>query len=149
LWGASQNQFGSQTAILLQKDPYDPSKGQDDLSGFIQRFFDNFSLYIAKRFYQILGFLSPDETATKGGLVLIFLIFIIIAAYWIIKNKDKVMRFVWLYFFIMMSLMFTVLQTRWDQPRMIMVYMPFMLLAIFIFSVYCADFFQRVYFYRE
>ncbi|MEO5571870.1 MAG: glycosyltransferase family 39 protein [Bacteroidia bacterium] len=131
LWGASQNQFGSQTSILLQKDPYDPSKGQDDISGFIQRFLDNFNLYISKRLFQILGFRSPDDITTKGGLVLIFFIFIIISAYWIIKNKQKVMGFVWIYFFIMMSLMFTVLQTRWDQPRMIMVYVPFMLLAIF------------------
>jgi hypothetical protein len=131
LWGASQNQFGSQTAILLQKDPYDAGKGQEDISGFIQRFFENFNLYISKRLFQILGFRSPDEMTAKGGLVFIFLIFIVISAYWIIRNKQKAMGFVWLYFFIMMSLMFTVLQTRWDQPRMIMVYVPFMLLAIF------------------
>jgi hypothetical protein len=131
LWGSGQSQFSSQMTILLQKDPYDPGKGQEDISGFIQRFFDNFNLYISKRLFQILGFRSPDETTTKGGLILFFLIFMGIGAFYILKNKQKVMKFVWIYFVIMMSLMFAVLQTRWDQPRMIMVYVPFMLIAVF------------------
>lgn len=131
-----KSQFTSQTAMLLQKDPYDVSKGQEDVSGFIQRFLDNFNLYISKRFFQILGFRSPDETTTKGALVLFFLIFIGIAAYWILKNKHHILKFTWWYFFIMMSLMFAVLQTRWDQPRMIMVYVPYILIVIF-YGLYC------------
>jgi hypothetical protein len=38
IWG-SQNQFSGQSKILLLKDPYDKSLGNDDLAGFIGRFF--------------------------------------------------------------------------------------------------------------
>ncbi|HNQ13656.1 MAG TPA: glycosyltransferase family 39 protein, partial [Bacteroidia bacterium] len=60
IWGA-QNQFSSQSSIVLQKDPYDPSKGMETFDGFIGRLFDNLNIYLSKRFYQILGFISEDS----------------------------------------------------------------------------------------
>ncbi len=131
LWGGGGSQFSSQLDILSRKDPYDISKGQEDFSGFVTRYFANFNLYISKRTYQILGFLSPDDVKIRAGLNFLFLVFIAIAAFWILKNRHKLLKFVWIYFFIMMSIMFVALQTRWDQPRMIMVYLPLILIVVF------------------
>lgn len=134
IWG-NENQFSSQYQILIQKDPYDASKGVDDLSGFIGRLFDNTSLYISKRLYQIMGFISPDSTLVNKGLVLITFIFIGIGLFHIIRQKNKMLLFVFLYTLCMAGLTFFVLQTRWDQPRMVLVYIPFML-AIAFFGLY-------------
>jgi len=62
IWGGV-NQFSGQGSVLMLKDPYDKSQGNDDLSGFISRFFDNSNLYLSKRFFQILGL--RDETLLK------------------------------------------------------------------------------------
>ncbi|MBK7854887.1 MAG: hypothetical protein IPJ79_08265 [Bacteroidetes bacterium] len=134
IWG-SENQFSSQYQILIQKDPYDASKGVDDLAGFFGRLFDNTSLYISKRLYQILGFISPDATNVNKGLVLITFIFIGIGLFHIIRQKNKMLLFVFLYTLCMAGLTFFVLQTRWDQPRMVLVYVPFML-AIAFYGLY-------------
>ena len=62
IWGESAIQYKSQMGILLNKDPYDASKGQEDIAGFIGRFTDNIGLYLGKRFYQILGFMNEENT---------------------------------------------------------------------------------------
>ncbi len=126
-----QNQFGSQSAILRQKDPYNPSKGYEDMSGFIQRFQDNIGLYIGKRFYQILGFVSPDDTMIRPGLVFIFFVLLIPAIYFAFKRKDKIIQVTFIYSAALLSLTFIVLQKSWDQPRMVLVYSSLLLIIIF------------------
>ena len=45
VWQA-QNQFKGQSKILLQKDPYDKSLGDEDLGGFVTRFIENCNLVV-------------------------------------------------------------------------------------------------------
>jgi len=146
VWGESAIQYKSQTAILLNKDPYDASQGQEDIMGFFGRFTDNIGLYLGKRFYQILGFLDEHyvgkemieengEMVTKTGPVLIFLSLIILVLtffglYKAIKNKHHLITFLLLFSGTISFGTFFVLQARWDQPRLIMVYMPAILLGI-------------------
>lgn len=130
LW-PGQNQFGSQSAILRQKDPYNPSKGYEDMDGFIQRFQDNIGLYIGKRLYQILGFVSPDDTMIRPGLVFIFFVLLIPAIYFAFKRKNKVIQLVLIYSIALLSLTFIVLQKSWDQPRMVLVYSALLLIVVF------------------
>ncbi len=124
------NQYQSQMEILLRKDPYDPSKGLEDFSGFMTRFFQNIELYISKRFFQILEFRSMDAVTVKPGLSFLFFVIFFLCIFFIIRNKNKIMLFISCYVTIMMFATFAVLQTRWDQPRMVMVYIPFILLII-------------------
>ncbi len=130
VWG-DYGQYGSQLQILMQKDPYNALKGNDDFWGFVQRFLDNFGIYISKRFYQILGFRSEDVTTTSTGLLILFLVLAVIGVIYIIRDKQKVLGFIALYTSSLAGLTFLVLQTRWDQPRFVMVYVPFMLMIIF------------------
>jgi len=80
IWGAS-NQYGSQGAILLQKDAYNPAAGNEDINGFITRFFENFNLYTGKRLYQILGFKDPDSNQAHVILSLLALVLVLFAAW--------------------------------------------------------------------
>jgi hypothetical protein len=130
IWG-SENQFANQYQILIQKDAYDPSKGTDDFFGFLGRLADNTSIYIGKRFYQITGLMSDERITYSNGLVMIFMILMVIALIVILKNKNKALQFTMIYSVFMMGLTFFVLQTNWDQPRMVLVYVPFVLMLIF------------------
>ncbi|MEP7169781.1 MAG: hypothetical protein ABI855_10475 [Bacteroidota bacterium] len=131
MWG-SQNQFSNQvTSLIRQKDPYDVSKGYEDFNGFIDRFEGNYGLYICKRFYQILGFLSEDDKIVRPGLGFIFFTILIFTVIYFIKNKNKQLIFLLVYTTAMACFTFIALQTRWDQYRLIMVFVPLILILFF------------------
>lgn len=131
IWGKSAIQYTSQMNLLLNKDPYDASQGQEDIAGFIGRFFDNISLYLSKRFYQILGFIDENNTNTFGLLSLVVIVLVIYGLYISIKNKNYFISFLVLFGGTIATGTFVVLQARWDQARFIMVHMPVLLLGIF------------------
>lgn len=147
IWGASAIQYSSQMNILLNKDPYDASKGQEDLLGFFGRFSDNIALYLGKRFYQIIGFYDEDflykkKTMMDGQLVevqnnsvyyflaIIVLGLTILGLYKAMKNQNKIIVFLLLFAGSVSFGTFFVLQSRWDQPRFIMVHMYAIILGI-------------------
>lgn len=146
VWGDSAIQYKSQMGILLNKDPYDASQGQEDVAGFIGRFTDNIGLYLGKRFYQILGFMDEQyagremieqngEMIAKMSPALVFLSLIVLALtffglYKAVKNKQTIITFLVLFAGTISFGTFFVLQARWDQPRFIMVHMPALLLGI-------------------
>lgn len=134
-WNAP-NQFNGQSKILLQKDPYNASLGNEDAAGFVQRFFDNCNLYIGKRFYQLLGwrdenFVTQKTQFEEYGFVTIITIAIIAIGFWLLfKQKNKVMVLVALYTGAQALLSFIILQARWDQARIILVCMPVFLMLM-------------------
>jgi hypothetical protein len=164
VWGDSAIQYKSQMGILLNKDPYDASQGQEDLAGFIGRFTDNIGLYLGKRFYQILGFMDEQyagremieqngEMVAKMSPALVFLSLIVLALtffglYKAIKNKQTIITFLVLFAGTISFGTFFVLQARWDQPRFIMVHMPALLLGITygLYELFKKDNFNQVLF---
>ncbi|MES2132937.1 MAG: hypothetical protein V4506_11335 [Bacteroidota bacterium] len=130
IWG-SVNQFSGQGNILMLKDPYDKSLGNDDLSGFIGRFFDNSNLYLSKRFFQIIGFREEKSTEVYGFLAFLMLAIIIVGAIIYLRQKNKLIQFVTVYTVGIMMASFVALQARWDQPRIILVCMPVLFIIIY------------------
>lgn len=129
-WQA-KNQFAGQSKILLQKDPYDISKGQEDFSGFVQRFVENCNLSLSKRFYQLLGW--RDETSTEVfTFVTLITIALILFGFWkIFKSQNKLMVMLSLFTGAQLVLSYVILQTKWDQPRITLVLMPVLLILMF------------------
>lgn len=125
------SQYANQSKILLQKDPYDASLGQEDISGFIQRFFDNSNLYLSKRFFQIIGWTSEQNTNTYSILSLLMWGLFLWSVWKIYRQKNYLLAFASVYTLGLIALSFVILQARWDQPRIIMVAMPVMLLNYF------------------
>lgn len=125
------SQYSNQSKILLQKDPYDASLGQETFSGFIGRFFDNSNLYLSKRFFQILGWMSEQNSNTYGFLTLLMWILFLLAIWKIYKQKNYLVLFANIYTLGLIALSFVILQARWDQPRIIMVAMPVMIMSYF------------------
>ena len=135
-WG-DQTQYGQQGSMLLQVDPYDASKGQEDISGFIDRFTGNAQLFLSKRFFQIIGFMEEQSRTIHAGLTMMVILLLLFGLYRIILSKNRLMLFTALYTAGSLVATFIVLQTRWDQPRYIMIYVPFMLMIIF-YGIYSA-----------
>jgi hypothetical protein len=128
---AGKSQYTSQSSIILQVDPYNPSKGMETLGGFVDRFFRNGALYLSRRFFQILGFQSEDSLKVNGGISVFLVLIFLVAVFFIIRNKNKILLFVSVYSAVMLAGTFTALQVQWDQPRFVMVYVPFILLVIY------------------
>jgi len=130
IWGASAIQYKSQMGILLNIDPYDASKGQEDMAGFIGRFTDNIGLYFGKRFYQILGFMSEDNPKISYPLSFIVIALMLYGLYRAVKDRQKAISFLLFFSATVAFGTFFVLQARWDQPRFLLVHMPAILLGI-------------------
>lgn len=130
IWGA-QNQFQGQGRILMQKDPYDKSLGDEDFGGFIQRFFDNSELYLSKRFFQIIGWRDEASMDVYGLLSFIVIAITLIGLFLVFKQKNKPLFLFGLFTGAQLLLSFIILQARWDQARIVLVCMPVMLLLIF------------------
>lgn len=129
VWKA-QNQFAGQSKILLQKDPYDISKGNEDLSGFIQRFVDNANLSLSKRFYQILGW-RDENSVEVYGLITLLTLGLMLFGFWKLYKKGNALLVLAAFFTgAQLVLSYVILQTRWDQPRITLVLMPVLLMLI-------------------
>jgi hypothetical protein len=137
VWGDAANNVSGQLRILLQKNAYNAAEGQEDLSGFIVRFFNNLDLYLSKRMFQILGFVDDKSTETRTLLSLIVVILFLFGLYKAFKNGQKYLLFVGLYVAAVCGLSFLMLQVTWDQPRIILIHIPFILIII-IYGIYSA-----------
>ncbi|MFA6923095.1 MAG: hypothetical protein WC223_02475 [Bacteroidales bacterium] len=133
-WNLSQTQYGGQFSVLLQKDPYDKLKGQENISGFITRFFDNSNLYLSKNLFKILGLQSIESDTTNVFLTIFVCIALFFSFYFAFK-KNKYLKFISIYSFISLVVTFFILQTLWDQPRLILIFVPFLFL-LFFFAMY-------------
>ncbi len=129
IWSA-QNQFAGQSKILLQKDPYDLSKGNEDAAGFIQRFIDNTDLSLSKRFYQILGWRDENSTEVYGIITFITLALMLYGFWKLYKSQNKLLILASFFTGAQLILSFIILQTRWDQPRITLVLMPVLLMLV-------------------
>lgn len=130
-----QNQFSGQSKILMQKDPYNQALGNEDLSGFIQRFIDNCNLGLSKRFYQLIGWRDENNIEVYGFITLITIALIIIGFWKFFKQKNSVMILLALFTGAQIIVSYFILQTRWDQPRITLVCMPVILILMF-YAIY-------------
>src|SRR5581483_34048 len=131
----SHIEWGAERGTLLLKDQYHPDQGYENMSGLISRFKGNMLLYLSKRFFQVIGFRSEDAITTSKFLAFVFIAFALFALYRAFKSKNNYVIIITLYVGVMMASTFFAVQTSIDQPRFVMVYLPFILI-IFLFSFY-------------
>jgi hypothetical protein len=130
IWHQSDAQFSTQGNSLLYKNYYNPESGKEDLTGFVGRLVENTQLYVSKHFYMMLGMRADDPTIPKSALTtLFFLVIAGIAVYQSFKN-NRYLFFSSLVAIGFCGLTFILLQTSWDQGRLIVPYFPFILMVI-------------------
>lgn len=121
--------MSTQMELLFNIDPYDASKGKESIGGFIGRFFGNSDLYLSKTFLTQIG-LRPEFSEVNSLLTLVVYLLLIGSAFLFYKNQNKALVFSFLALLALMSLTFIVLQTYWDQDRMIVVYYPLLFIVL-------------------
>lgn len=141
-------QISDQSKSLLLKDYYNPVKGNEDFAGLIQRFFDNAHLYLSKHLFVFMG-LKPSELPhpTHGLTYFVFAIALIALLYTFKRNKY--LFFSTLYTGTILVVTFLAVQAHWDQPRLAIVFYPFLLLSMlagfyFLFKTKRGNIFQFV-----
>ncbi|MCW3788072.1 hypothetical protein [Plebeiibacterium sediminum] len=120
---------GKQTSQLLNKHPYDESQGKEDFSGFIQRFKDNSNLYLSKHFVRVLGFKSGQKNSTNPAVTILLYVLFLLGFFWFPK-RNKFLFFTSVYLAILLGMTFFSLQKLWDQYRLIIPYVPFVILFL-------------------
>ncbi len=120
---------GKQTTQLLNKHPYDKSQGREDFSGFIQRFKDNSNLYLSKHFMRVLGFKSGKKNTTNSVVTILLYVLFLLGFFWFPK-RNNYLFFTSIYLALLLGMTFFSLQKLWDQYRLIIPYVPFVILFL-------------------
>jgi len=130
LWGSAEFTLSSQGSGLMNKDYYKPSNGKEDLAGFIVRIAKNSNSYISRHFYAMMG-LRPYDIAIDpltGLNIATWIVFF--GGVGVFLKKNRYLLFVAIYTFIILMGSFFILQTKWDQSRLIIPYMTFLVLIL-------------------
>ena len=96
----------------------------------MNRFIGNTVIYLAGRFWEILGF-KDEGTDFSGPLAVLTVLLLLIGLIAAFRHKQKFILSSSLYFFALLAITFIVLQTSWGQTRLVMVFVPLMLMCIF------------------
>ncbi len=139
LWNEAGAQFSSQGSGLLNKDYYNPQAGKEDLAGYKARLLDNSNLYLSKHFVSILGFRKAEPIMTVNSLVTLFVYLLAIGSLIITYIKNKYLFFSGLLAGSFLLVTFIVLQTKWDQSRLIIPAIPLLILMLFAFVYYISS----------
>ncbi|MCF8374112.1 MAG: hypothetical protein K9H64_20995 [Bacteroidales bacterium] len=129
VWGIIGSGAEGQFRTMFYKHFYDRSQGTEDFMGFLVRIWDNSMLYLSKHLYILLGFKPLGSTDTNAFLVIFTYLLFFVALYLIFKNK-KQFFFVGIYLSVMIGATFVSQQKHWDQYRLILIYVPLIVLMI-------------------
>ena len=134
LFFAADAQISKQGLMLLYKDPYNFSKGKEDLAGYWKRFYINADAYLSKNMMKLLNFRDADVT-TRIELLTILIAALLVIGLFISYRKNKYVFFTGSYLTITLVTIFIVLQIRWDADRMVFLVLPFFV----VFMLYTLD----------
>ena len=129
VWESGASKTSGQLSEILLKNPYNRALGSEDFSGMVTRFFENARLYFSKHFMIALGLHDPSTT-DKNWFVTFLVIAVFLAALYFAFKRSKIMLFVAIYLGATVSATFIALQQSWDQMRMVIIYIPMLLLLL-------------------
>lgn len=130
IWQNNAVQFSNQASMFSYVDPYNKTLGKETISGYLMRIVDNSNLYLSKHFLRIIGLRAIEAVATIPVLtILIYGLFV--GSFALIFKKNKVLVFTALYILFACGVSFVLLQAYWDNDRLIVPFVPLMVLFLF------------------
>ena len=132
---------GGRFEVIFYKNPYSKAAGTEDLAGMITRFIENSKIYLSKHFFIITGLKNPALTETSVILTVLMYALFLIALIYAFK-KSRTLFFVALYLAFSVGITFITLQQSWGQQRLILVYVP-LILILFPWGI-CQFFNSRI-----
>lgn len=130
IWNSADSTFSSQGSSLLYKNYYNQQEGKEDLAGLVVRFFENTQLYVSKHFYMMLGMRDDDPTIPKNSLLTVLFLAVATISFVKVFKNNRYLFFASLVAVAFCGLTFVMLQTQWDQGRLIVPFFPFIILFI-------------------
>lgn len=128
-WSASQ---AGRVGNVFYKNVYNKAAGKEDFAGMISRYFDNMEQYLSKHFMIILGLQKDTSTDKSMFWAIVVVALFILSLYYAFKKQHKIMMILGLYLGAAINITFIALQQSWDQQRLILIYVP----LIVLFSSY-------------
>lgn len=126
-WGDASVTFSSQGSTLLRKDFYNPSMGNEDFAGFITRFYENSNLYLSRHFYNMAGFRKYEAVQSIVPWLMYLFYAFFVTGFILAWLKNRYLFFIGLLSGIFILTTFFILQTNWDQSRLIIPAFPFLI----------------------
>ena len=128
-WHIGESTISQQMNIMTLKNPYNAAAGKEDFSGMITRFIENTKIYLSRYFFQSIGLKNPANNDSVLFPAIILIILFVIAFYFAIR-KNKYMLFIGIYLGGSIFTTFVTLAQSWGQLRMIVVYIPLIMLFL-------------------
>ena len=119
---------------VLRKNWYNEAAGKEDFMGMVNRFIENSKIYLSKHLNIIIG-LKDSSTAEMNIFPVIIILILFLITFYFAFKYDKIMLFIGIYLGGAIVVTFIVLQQSWAQTRMIIIYVPLMLL-FFSWGIY-------------
>lgn len=137
LWSDGGLQFSSQGTGLLQKDYYNPQAGNEDIAGLFKRLIENTNLYLSKHFMYFTGLRKFDIMMSVKPLYSILIVLLSLTSIVYSFRKNKYVFFTGLFTGAFLFVTFVVLQSKWDQSRLVIPALPFLILLV-LYALYSA-----------
>jgi MFS family permease len=128
VWGIAPGAGNGRMEEILYKNPYSKAAGIEDFSGMAVRFMQNCKLYLSKHLFKIIGWKDPQSTDTSVFITLLVIGLFLLVLVLAIRRKNKIMTALALYLGCAVCITFVTLQQSWDQTRLILIYVPFILI---------------------
>lgn len=133
-WNVESVSFVKQLDSILLVNPYEPENGYADFSGFVLRLLNNSQLYLSKHFLKLCGFWSYDDRLVSWPFTIVIVAIMLGVGFYLWKNNRRLFV-IWGYLAMMMVVTFVMLQTLWDQERLVMIYFP-LSIGLFFYCLY-------------
>jgi hypothetical protein len=127
-WGILPGAGGGRTEEVFYKNPYSKAAGIEDFHGMVVRFTQNCKLYLSKHLLKVIGWKDPQSTDTSVFITLLVIGLFVFALVLAFRRKNKIMTALALYLGCAVCITFITLQQSWDQTRLILIYLPFILI---------------------
>jgi hypothetical protein len=127
VWDINKSNMAQQLDGILLKNRYNVAAGTEDFSGMVTRFIENSKIYLSKHFMITIGLKDAASTATSIFPVLVIIAVFLVALYFAFRYS-KIMMLIGIYLGAAVAGTFITLQQSWGQLRMIVIYVPLILL---------------------
>ncbi len=129
VWNEPLSGGPDQISEMFSKNPYNQAMGTEDFAGVVTRFVMNAKAYLSKHFMIGIGLQDPAST-DKSGLITIILVVLFLIALYFAFRRSKIMLFISIYLGAAIASTFIALHQSWDQMRMIVIFLPMLLLLL-------------------
>ena len=127
---------------MLMKHPYNDTYGKEDFVGIMIRIFENFKIYLSRLFLQEIGLQNVENLNNSLFVAIILLAILVTGFIFSFRMKKKIFNIISLYIGISLAITFFSVNQMWSQARLIIIYIPLILILIFWALAYSSKYWK-------